>query len=164
MKISGIVLAAGTGRRFLRTARTDFPLNKVFYPLRSRPMFTYSLETLSQSREIREIVLAVPSNLVGTVRKKYVRKGFAGKISRVVAGGRERSDSCLKAFKRTRRNATHILIHDAARPLLSAKALKKLIHVARSSDGAILGKPITPTIKQAGKGKQIETHIPREKK
>ena len=163
MKISALVLAAGAGRRFRRTAKTGFPLNKVFYPLGSRPMFTYSLGTLSQSKEVCEIILAVPSDLAGTLRKKYVRKGFGRKISSVVAGGKERSDSCLKAFQRTRRDATHILIHDAARPLLSAEALKKLIQVARRSDGAILGKPLAPTIKQANQNNHIEATIPREK-
>ncbi|MBI4430689.1 MAG: 2-C-methyl-D-erythritol 2,4-cyclodiphosphate synthase [Candidatus Omnitrophica bacterium] len=162
MRISAIVLAAGAGRRFRSTAGKRFKLLKAFYPLKSRPMFLYSLDILSASKEICEIILAVPSQWVGRIRRRFLGKKYSPKVSAVVRGGKARTDSCQSAFKRLDPKSTHVLIHDAARPLLSSKALAKLVSVAKKYDGAILGKRVVPTIKQTDRSRSIKLTVSRE--
>jgi len=70
-----------------------------------------------------------------------------------VAGGARRCDSVLCGLEalRTRAGASDwVLVHDAARPCLTASDLNRLLTAGREQTvGALLAAPVTDTIKQA---------------
>ncbi len=81
-----------------------------------------------------------------------------------VAGGPERSDSVLNGLEALAGAAASdwVLVHDAARPCLSARDLDSLLLAgAAHSDGAMLAAPVADTLKQADAKRQCERTVER---
>lgn len=109
-------------------------------------MLEWSIDALRAVPAIEEIVLALPTGVVAP----------AGTVG--VAGGRERSHSVRAALHAARRDDA-VLVHDAARPLLTATIVEEcLAELARGEcDAAIAAAPVTDTIKRAQGGEVVET-------
>ena len=137
-----LILAAGSGER-LGAGRP-----KALVQLAGRPLVRWSIDVLSQVAEIEQIVLALPP---GTPPP-------AGVIT--VEGGPVRSDSVRRALAAAGPGET-VLVHDAARPLLSvelASAVIGALHGDDSADAAIAAVPVTDTVKRVdGAGVVRET-------
>ena len=103
-----ILLAAGKGKRFNSTEK------KQYINYKNKPLFMHSLEKAKKSKLFKKILL---------VTNKQIK---IPKID-VIKGGKERSDSSLKALKYLQnKNIKNVFIHDAARPDFSIELLKKL--------------------------------------
>jgi len=137
-----LILAAGSGER-LGAGRP-----KALVQLAGRPLVRWSIDVLSQVAEIERIVLALPP---GTPPP-------AGVIA--VEGGPVRSDSVRRALAAAGPGET-VLVHDAARPLLSVELASAVIAALQnddSADAAIAAVPVTDTVKRVdGAGVVRET-------
>jgi 2-C-methyl-D-erythritol 4-phosphate cytidylyltransferase len=127
-----LVVAAGRGERL----GSGGP--KAFVMLAGRPMLDWSLDALRAVAAIEHVVVALPAGVSAP----------AGTLG--VTGGEQRSHSVLAAL-RGAPPADVVLVHDAARPLVTpALADAVLAAVARGDcDGAIAAAPVTDTIKEA---------------
>ncbi len=158
MFVSAIIAAGGRGVRL----GADQP--KQFLDIGGRSLLDLSLDALMASERIDEVVVAVPAeHLQGAAQ---ARQGLAKPVA-FVGGGARRQDSVAKAFARTNAVADIILIHDAARPFVSADLIAKTIDGARAHGAAIAAIPVRDTVKQAGAAatdgsRPIITTIPRE--
>jgi len=141
--ISVIIVAAGKGRRL------GYKIPKAFIKLAGQEMYRYSLETFSRIAEIGQLVLVVPRGW--PERLSYLRSSFP-KLGAVVAGGRERSDSVRAGLEAVSERSDLVLIHDAARPLVSARDIRAVIAAAKRSGAAVLAQPVTDTIKRGRRG------------
>ena len=129
MSVVGIVPAAGAGERL----GADVP--KAFAVLGGRPMLEWSLDVL---REVCDrVVVAVPPDRV--------------QPPDFVAGGATRSDS-VRAALAAAPEATVVVIHDAARPLVTVELVRRCIDALEGFDGAIAAAPVTDTIKEVEDG------------
>jgi 2-C-methyl-D-erythritol 4-phosphate cytidylyltransferase len=137
-----LIVAAGLGERL--GARRP----KALVGLSGAPMVQWSIDALRQVGEIERIVLALPP---GTPHP-------AGVIG--VDGGATRSQSVARALAAAG-EGDPVLIHDAARPLLTAELVRAVIEALerdQSADAAIAAAPITDTIKRVdGRGAVSET-------
>ena len=137
-----LILAAGSGER-LGAGRP-----KALVQVAGRPLVRWSIDVLSQVAEIERIVLALPP---GTPPP-------AGVIA--VEGGPVRSDSVRRALAAAGPGET-VLVHDAARPLLSVELASAVIAALKdddSADAAIAAVPVTDTVKRVdGAGVVRET-------
>ena len=106
--------------------------------LAGRPMLDWSLDALRAVAAIEHVVVALPAGASAP----------AGTLG--VTGGEQRSNSVLAAL-RAAPPADVVLVHDAARPLVTpALADAVIAAVARGGcDGAIAAAPVTDTIKEA---------------
>src|SRR5690606_26565829 len=68
---------------------------------------------------------------------------------RVVAGGEERGDSVRNGLEAVPADADVVLIHDAARPLVSLTEVDVAITAAARGVGAVVGVPVVDTLKLA---------------
>ena len=110
-----VILAAGKSRRFHKK------LSKQLYNYRNKHLIDHSIEKSSNSKLFKKIVI-VTNNLKHFKKKKY------SKSICFIKGGKERSDSSLKALKYLKKyRPNNVLIHDAARPNFSIKLLKNLL-------------------------------------
>lgn len=130
-----LIVAAGSGQRL----GADCP--KALVELAGRPMLQWSLDALAQLQEIREVVIAMPP---GTAAPAGVRG---------VDGGATRSDSVLKALAAasSAEPGELVLVHDAARPLLTAAIAGDVIAALEhdsGADAAIAAAPVSDTIKR----------------
>jgi 2-C-methyl-D-erythritol 4-phosphate cytidylyltransferase len=137
-----LIVAAGLGERL------GAPRPKALVELAGRPLVQWSIDVLDQMDEIEKIVLAWPS---GTPAP-------SGVIA--VDGGAVRSDSVRRALAAAPQGDP-VLVHDAARPLLTAELARRVIATLaqhESADGAIAAAPVTDTVKRVdAKGVVSET-------
>lgn len=73
----------------------------------------------------------------------------------VVAGGATRSDSVAAAVAALPEALDVILVHDAARPLLTASTVRRCIEAAAGGVGAVAGLPATDTLKEVDEAGRI---------
>jgi 2-C-methyl-D-erythritol 4-phosphate cytidylyltransferase len=138
MTVVGIVPAAGRGERL----GADGP--KAFVVCAGRPLIEWSLDVL---REVCDrVVVAVPRGM-----------SWAGDS---VEGGPVRSDSVRRALAAAP-EATIAVVHDAARPLLTAELVDRCIAGLDGVDAAIAARPVTDTIKAVGPDRQVVQTLDR---
>jgi 2-C-methyl-D-erythritol 4-phosphate cytidylyltransferase len=127
-----LIVAAGVGER-LGAARP-----KALVELGGRPMVQWSIDALQRVAEIERIVLALPPGV-------QAPPGVIG-----VEGGAVRSSSVQRALAAAGDGET-VLVHDAARPLLTAELARAVIAALKGDEcaaGAIAAAPVTDTIKR----------------
>jgi 2-C-methyl-D-erythritol 4-phosphate cytidylyltransferase/2-C-methyl-D-erythritol 2,4-cyclodiphosphate synthase len=71
---------------------------------------------------------------------------------RVIAGGERRQDSVANAFDRVRPDAHIVVVHDAARPFVTAALIERTIQAAEESGAAIAALRARDTVKQSRGG------------
>src|SRR2546426_1454865 len=145
-----IVAAAGEGRRL------GSKLPKALVPVAGRPLFLYSIRIFSSCPFVREIVLVLPGEWIDRIRKAHGRELLRRHVIALVAGGARRQDSVLRGLRAT--TAPIILVHDAARPLVSREAVRDVAAAAARHGAAVLAAPAVDTVKIADpRGRVVET-------
>ncbi len=87
---------------------------------------------------------------------------------RTVEGGAERADSVLNALQALKASGADdgdwVLVHDAARPCLTAGDLDRLIETLRNDPvGGLLAAPVADTIKRVGGDGMVESTVDRSR-
>lgn len=159
MFVAAIIAAGGRGARL----GADRP--KQFLELGGRSILDLSIDALASCGRIHEIVVAVPPDHLAAASASWA--GATSPPVTCVAGGARRQDSVANAFARTSAHADIILIHDAARPFVTAAVIDRAIDAARAHGAAIAAIPVRDTVKQAGPAaadgaRPIAATIPRE--
>ncbi|MBX6423767.1 2-C-methyl-D-erythritol 4-phosphate cytidylyltransferase [Thermosulfurimonas sp. F29] len=151
---AAILAAAGRG------VRLGAEIPKQFLEVRGRPLFLYSLSVLEEHPGISEIVVAVPPGWEERVFTIIRKEGFR-KVKAVVPGGGSRQESVRRAFLRISRRVEAVLVHDAARPLLSADLVSRVLEAVWLEGAALPAVPVRDTVKLAREGRVVRT-VPRE--
>jgi 2-C-methyl-D-erythritol 4-phosphate cytidylyltransferase len=125
LTVVGIVPAGGSGERL----GADRP--KAFVVCAGRPLIDWSLEVLESVCD--RVVVAAPPD--------WLREGW-------VEGGRSRSESVRNALEAAPEART-VVVHDAARPLVTRELVEECVGALLGVDGAIAAAPVTDTIKEA---------------
>ena len=160
MNIWVILLAAGQGRRL--AAITG---KKQFLEWRERPLYWHSAQTFSRIPEIRGLIVVFPAEERQDQESRLRELALVDNLGleyRVVAGGRKRHDSSRQGLLALPGECTHVLIHDAARPLVGAECIRRVITALElGARGVVPGLGLSETVKQIEDG-QLTT-LPREK-
>lgn len=139
MKNVAVILAGGKGKRM------NAPVSKQFIEIEDKPVIYYTLKKFENCDDIDEIVLVLPKDevdyFVENIQSKY---NF--KISKIVIGGKERSDSVYNALSELE-DTDIVLIHDGARAFVSEKIIKDGIKNAKKFGAAAPGVTPKDTIK-----------------
>ena len=141
MQVTAIVVAAGKGLRL------GLGFNKVYAELRRKPVLAYSLEVLQKNDNIKQIILVAAKGEVDSAKAVAEKYGVT-KVKNTVEGGSTRFRSVAAALPYISCKSDVVLVHDGARPFLSAADLADVIKAGSCGDGAILATPVTDTIKQ----------------
>ena len=112
MKISAIVLAAGSGSRMQSSKK------KQFMEIKGKPLVWYSLFAF-EKYGVDEIILVTGWEDIDFCKKEIVEKYNFTKVKDIVAGGKERYESVYNGLKHI--SGDIVLIHDGARPVLQMK-------------------------------------------
>jgi len=154
VSVWAVLAAAGRGERL------DVDRPKAFAPLRGRPLLAESLERLEASGWIESIVVVAPADWEEPVILLAEELG-CGKVVASVAGGETRADSVRIGVAEVGEDASVILVHDAARPLLPDEVVERLLVALNEGwDGAVPGLPVVDTVKRVQDGAVVET-LPR---
>jgi 2-C-methyl-D-erythritol 4-phosphate cytidylyltransferase len=146
-----ILAAAGKGERF------GGKRPKAFAPLAGRPLLAESLERLEASELLDSIVVVAPEGWEEPAILLAEELG-AGKVASCVTGGRSRAGSVRNGVAEVPEEAAVILVHDAARPLVSDAVIARVLApLGEGYDGVVPGLPIADTVKRAPGGTVAET-------
>lgn len=152
MFASAIVLTAGKGKRF------GSRIPKPFVRLGGLPVVEHCLRTFAALTCVRQIVIAVSPG-----GERYLRP-VVGRLKavdvRVVAGGARRQDSVRNALAAVDHRARIVLVHDGARPFVSAKTVSAVVRAAQRDGAAIPAVPVKATIKEV-KGSRVYRTLQR---
>jgi 2-C-methyl-D-erythritol 4-phosphate cytidylyltransferase len=170
LSVWAVLAAAGRGERLGRpadsaagqspAARPNLDRPKAFASLRGRPLLAESLERLEWSSWVDSIVVVAPPEWEEPVILLAEELG-CGKVVASVAGGDTRAASVRIGVQEVGDEAAVILVHDAARPLLSDEVVERLLGALDEGwDGAIPGLSPPDTIKRVRDGAVVET-LPR---
>ena len=132
---------------------------KALIPLGSRPLVAWSLIALAACDAIDGIVLAAPTGQENPMRMAVGEAG--GEDLVVVSGGATRQRSVQLALAAVPDDAEYILVHDAARPLVTAELCLALIAALDGAEGAIAATPVADTLKRAGEEMVITETVDR---
>ncbi|MDO8730334.1 MAG: 2-C-methyl-D-erythritol 4-phosphate cytidylyltransferase [Candidatus Omnitrophota bacterium] len=142
MGVTAIIVAGGVGKRLKSKVR------KSFVRLAGRPMLGWVLRALERSPSVRQIVIvAHPGDLAAA--RRLARSERASKVAAVVPGGKSRMASVACGLRALPPGTRWVLVHDAARPLVTPALIEAAIQAARRAKAAIVAVPVVPTIKQA---------------
>lgn len=137
MICSAIIVASGNSRRM--------GFDKLAAPLAGVPVLRRSIEAFLAAPSVAEIVLVCPPERfdalgLGSLDAKPLRR---------VDGGEERRDSVARGLAAVHQDASHIAVHDGARPLVTPEAIEECIAAAREFGAAALARRLSETVMRA---------------
>jgi 2-C-methyl-D-erythritol 4-phosphate cytidylyltransferase/2-C-methyl-D-erythritol 2,4-cyclodiphosphate synthase len=152
--VSAIIAAGGRGLRFGGASP------KQLLTLGGRPILARSVDAFVSSDVISEIVVALPADLAAAP-PQYLQQ--RGKPVTVVSGGDQRRASVANAFARVSDRADIVVIHDAARPLVTDDLIRRTVAAASEAGAAIAAIRAHDTVKQTDGHGAVTATLPRER-
>jgi 2-C-methyl-D-erythritol 4-phosphate cytidylyltransferase len=149
-----LIVAAGSGERL------GASVPKAFVEVAGRPMLDWSLDALERTESISHIVTALPP---GRLTATIDARGAPAPPRETVPGGASRSESVRRALEAAPEDEL-VLVHDAARPLLTPEIAGSVISALREdpeAQAAIAAAPVTDTIKRAPDARVVVETLPR---
>jgi 2-C-methyl-D-erythritol 4-phosphate cytidylyltransferase len=138
-----VLVAAGSGERF------GGKRPKAFANLAGRPLVAESLERLDASAWIEAIVVVAAADWEEPTILLAEELG-AGSLRAVVTGGATRTDSVRAGLAEVPGDTAVVLVHDAARPLLSDEVVERVVTaLGEGWDAAVPALPLADTVKRA---------------
>jgi len=144
-------VAAGTGERL----GEERP--KAFVRLGELPLLAEPLRRLDESPWVDAIVVAVPAGWEEPAIL-LAEELSATKVVASVTGGATRAETVRLALAEVPEEALVVLVHDAARPLVSDAVLERVLApLAEGWDGVVPGLPLADTVKRVERDAVVET-------
>src|SRR5882757_1930711 len=155
MSVWAVLVAAGRGERL----GEDRP--KAFVRLGDLPLLAEPLRRLDECEWIDHVIVVAPPDWEEPAILLAEEVG-APKVAACVPGGATRTDSVRAGVAEVPDDAAVIVVHDAARPLVSEEVILRVIAaLGEGFDGAVPGLPLADTVKRVRAGVVVET-VPRD--
>ena len=145
---TAVVVAAGDSTRMGR--------DKLMLSIGAVPVLARTLLALNGSTAIDEIIVVTQSEKLDAVAEMKTAYGI-GKLTKIVIGGKNRTESALAGVSEADKRAKIICIHDAVRPFISEQIIEDAVHYAVLYQAAAPAIPVKDTIKVAVGGVVKET-------
>lgn len=153
-KTAAIILAGGTGERFGKEG------GKQLVEIGGKPILTWSVEAFDAVGDIGLIVIVCPAERQGEYLSKAVDSfSFATPIV-VAAAGSTRQESAFSGLELVPEEFEYVVMHDGARPLISADLIAHTIATLKGNidaDGAVVAHPAIDTLKVVENGVIVGT-------
>jgi 2-C-methyl-D-erythritol 4-phosphate cytidylyltransferase/2-C-methyl-D-erythritol 2,4-cyclodiphosphate synthase len=153
--ITAIITAAGRGRRMGES------VNKVFLPLNGRPVLIHTVMAVTAPRAITHLIVTAAEGEEDDVRELLAGLHLAIPWE-VVTGGEERQNSIENALRAVPSASDFVLVHDGARPLISAPIIDEVIKNAIEHQAALVAVKVKDTVKESSKDVFVKKTLKRE--
>ena len=137
-----IIAAGGSGERMGAGGAKFAEL------LLGRAMVSYSLDAFQNAPSIESIILVVPAAFVEQWSAESLRGSGFSKVAATVAGGERRQQSVRLGLEAIGSREGIVVVHDAARPMVTPELIESVAAVPEGMDGLIAAVPVTDTIKR----------------
>lgn len=151
MKIGVLIVAAGKG---LRAGGGEKP--KQYHTIGDRPVLSHTINAFALHNQIHHIICAIHPDhapLYDSAIGQCHPKGTEAKLGSWVSGGRTRQETVARGLEAlTKTDCTHVLIHDGARPFISAELITRIIEALQTHDVVLPALAVTDTLKYIENG------------
>jgi len=150
MQVSAIVVAAGAGRRI------GGDVAKSFLPIAGRPLVLRTLDRIYAAESVTQVTLVVAAEELGRCRALLAADATLRHRPCVLqSGGATRQQSAKRGLETLAPDTGIVLIHDGARPFVSAKLIDDCVKAAVEKGAVVVGLPVRDTIKVVGDDRLI---------
>ncbi|SEG90857.1 2-C-methyl-D-erythritol 4-phosphate cytidylyltransferase [Thermomonospora echinospora] len=141
MRTVAVVLAGGTGRRI------GSATPKQLLEVGGRPILAYAIGAFDGHRGVDEVLVVMARGHVPQATRIVSEHGY-GKVSRVVEGGDTRAESTVAALTAlaAEPDDTRLLLHDAARPFVTAEVIDRCLAALESHQAVAVGVATPDTV------------------
>ena len=152
MSVAALIVAAGRGAR----AAGEDGRPKQYCPIGGVPMLSRSIGAFAAHPAVDEILVVIHPD--DAALYAAASEPHAKRLRRAVQGGARRQDSVRAGLEALASEApSSVLIHDAARPFVSAELISRVIGTLDAHQGALPGLPVTDTLKWVARGQVVGT-------
>lgn len=148
-----VIVAGGSG------SRTGSAELKQFRWVAGKPALLHSVQAFMARPDVAVVVAVLP--------KAYAADPppwlFQCDVDRLLVsvGGRERQESVWNGLEDMPEEVRVVVVHDAARPLVTDETIERVIAKAREGVGAIAALPVVDTLKEVDEQGNIIRTVPR---
>lgn len=153
-----LILSGGSGVRL----GADIP--KQYIEVNDRPVISYCIERLSCHEEIHAIQIVAAQEWQEQIKGWLEKYDVCGKFRGFSLPGENRQLSIwhgLEDIKKYAEDSDIVLIHDAARPLLSEQMIRDCVNAMEGHDGVMPVLPMKDTVYQSIDGKTVSALLER---
>lgn len=154
-----LILSGGCGTR----AGTDIP--KQYMYVNGKPVIAYSIERLFAHGEVDWVQIVATAQWHECIREWLKAAGAEMKFKGFSVPGTNRQLSILHGLEDIRgfaADSDYVLIHDAARPMLSTKLISDCLNAAKGHEGVLPVLPMKDTVYGSKNGKTVTGLLKRE--
>ncbi len=152
--VAVIIVAAGSGSR---VGGTEL---KQFRWVAGKPMLLHSVQTFQKRSDVGVVIVVLPQRYAGDPPPWLFQCDTERLL--IAHGGKERADSVWNGLGDVPDEATVVLVHDAARPLVTDAMVARVIDKARSGVAAIPALPVTDTLKRVDANGRVTETVARD--
>jgi 2-C-methyl-D-erythritol 4-phosphate cytidylyltransferase len=139
---AAIIPAAGRG------SRIGFRTPKTFIDLGGTPLLARTIAAVAACRRIALIQPVLPRTHLARFAGGILARHRWPACRPAVAGGRERQDSVAAGLRALPPRVDYVVIHDGARPFVTAALLERVLAAARRHGAALAAVPVQDTVKR----------------
>ena len=157
----GVILLSGD------SLRTSTSVPKQYFIIADKEVFLYPFEIFLKNPNIQKILLVANADYVDYVKNKLTKYQTKKEIN-VIKGGFNRQESSFLALDYIKKHEEdvsyiNVIIHDAARPLLTTKTLNDVINALETKEAVTTYYPIYDSICTSEDLKVIDGYRTRTK-
>lgn len=153
-RVGVVVVAGGSG------SRVGGSELKQLRWVAGKPMLLHSLQAFQSIPEVAMVVCVLPRQYAGDP-PPWIFQSDPDRML-ISVGGKTRAESVANGLEDLPAECTTVLIHDAARPLVSVAMIRRVIEEAKKGHGAIAALPVVDTLKRVGADGRIVETVSRE--
>jgi 2-C-methyl-D-erythritol 4-phosphate cytidylyltransferase len=154
-RVAVILPAAGKSSRFRDREK------KPFATLDGRAVWLRTAEQFVTREDVCQCLIVISPDDMEMFRRRY-DANLAFLNIRIVAGGKERFESVSNALAQVKEEAELVAIHDAVRPCVTKELIDQVFASAARTGAALLGLPVSDTVKRADTQGKVEATVPRQ--
>jgi 2-C-methyl-D-erythritol 4-phosphate cytidylyltransferase len=150
--VTAIIAAAGEGQRM------GGSVPKPYVSLAGRPIVLRTLDRCLAAASIKEVILVVAASELRRCEMLLTNDpALKGRPWRCQSGGATRQESVKRGLEALDSTTEIVLIHDAARPLVSPDLIDRCVQLTAEKGAVVLGVPVRDTIKVVSKDHWIQS-------
>lgn len=154
MTCGAVIVAAGRSERM--------GLNKTTMSLAGRPVILRVINVLDSVPDITTIIVVASAEKLSDLATLIDSQSYQCSVD-LCLGGETRQDSVRNGVHALPADVDLVLVHDAARPLVTAQLVRNAIAKGEEFGAAIPAIPITDTIKLVESGDRISRTLDRSR-
>ncbi len=150
-----VIVAAGRGERL------GHGVDKALVPLLGHPLLAWTILAFDNFHEIVERIVVVPPGSEDVYRERVIAPLRLERDVDLVAGGAERQDSVAAGLEAMSGKPHWIVVHDAARPLVTADLIHRVLDTLDGGESVVPALPLQDSVARLGFESWLKGYVDR---